>query len=482
MAASELNVSIFSDVVLLELYLIKGKRRILERKHYEKYSLPLVDMTKVDVLDIERFINTFLERGTRKRGVVNIFVFGDMGIDVFHELTVKVTKPSLVKRALPLQIEQNIGKEYLGNASYRYEQLGESLKLFFMRKNVVDYLSQVRLYGNFELNTLLPGSLTYMGLIPDDGAVLEIGRESFALYGFRGGYLSSVSNDSIPYSYTLDPVVNPSKQELFEIVRDDALTMLSNFNFSSETDVDTVTVVFTNEVHGDFESVEYDDVVFDGIRDLRNWLEVDPGDYVGDDTRDALAYSASSLGYFYLGDNVRKFDFSPEKLSYAYRNLMIGSLLFSLLTVGSLTGTSYLIENQLVESRESVVTYGQTLANSEKGLADVVVQIGEHDKKIDDYNAYVSSLERLSALDRNFVSGVLGYLPENTPKSIVVNEVTLTKGTKNLVLSGVSSTYKDIGAFAIELEEFGKVDIRDIRENVLLNKEGYPFEIELRSN
>lgn len=482
MAVSELNVSIFRDVILLELFEVKGKKRVLIRKHYENYKLPLADLNKIDVLDVERIVNTFLERGSKKRGTVNFLVFGDMGIDVFHELTVSVAKESLVKRALPLQIEQNIGKDYLNSSLYRYEILGEDVKLFFMKRNVVELLSKIKLYANFEISSIVPGALAYGGLVTTDGAILEIGSDDYTMYGFRGGYLKSLVSGKVHTSYSMDRADNPEKMELFNLIRDDALTLLNEFNLTNDLEVDLITVVFSGNISGEFESSEIDGITFDNVRDLRNWFSESESEYIGDDTREEFITSAGSLGYTYLGNDRKKFDFSPDKLSYWHRNMVIGSFVFSTLLIASLGGTSLLVENQLASAREEVVMSENNLEVVKSDLEKVVEEIKVSDSQIDDYNAYVSSLERLSTLDRNFISGVLGYLPDNTPSSIVVDEVSLKKGTKTLVLHGKSSTYKDIGAFAIELEKFGVVSIRDIKENSLLNKEGYPFEIELRSN
>ena len=482
MAVSELNVSIFRDVILLELFEVKGKKRVLVRKHYESYKLPLSDLNKIDVLDLERVVNTFLERGSKKRGSVNLLVFGDMGIDVFHELTVSVAKESLVKRALPLQIEQNIGKDYLNYSMYRYEILGEDVKLFFMKRNVVELLSQMRLYGNFEISSIVPGALSYGGLITTDGAMLEIGSEDYTLYGFRGGYLKSVVSGKVHTNYSMDRSDNPEKMEIFGLVRDDALTLLNEFNLNNDLDVDLITVVFTGSIPGEFEGSVVDGITFDISRDLRNWFSESAGEYIGEDVHDEFVPFAGSIGYTYLGNDRKRFDFSPDKLSYVHRNTVFGSFVFSMLLVASLGGTSLLVDNQLASARDELVVAEKNLEVVKSDLVKVNEDIKLSDSQIDDYNAYVSSLERLSTLDRNFISGVLGYLPENTPSSIVVDEVSLKKGTKTLVLHGESNTYKDIGAFAIELEKFGVVSIRDIKENSLLNNAGYPFEIELRSN
>lgn len=315
-----------------------------------------------------------------------------------------------------------------------------------------------------------------------DGAVLEIGSDDYTLYGFRGGYLKSVVSGKIHSNYSMDRSENPDKMELFDTIREDALTLLNEFNLTNDLDVDLITVVFAGNLPGEFEGSEYDGVSFEGVRDLRNWFSEVEGEYIGDDIREDFVTFAGSLGYAYLGNDRKKFDFSPDQLSYWHRNMVVGSFVFSILLIASLGGTSFMVENQLVGAREEVVVAENNLGVVKMDLEKVNEEIKLSDSQIDDYNAYVSSLERLSTLDRNFISGVLGYLPDNTPSSIVVDEVSLKKGTKTLVLHGESNTYKDIGAFAIELEKFGVVSIRDIKENSLLNNEGYPFEIELRSN
>jgi hypothetical protein len=484
MAGGELIVSIFPEQIVLESYKRTGNKKTLMKKQFEKFNVPLSDFNKVDAMDVERIISLFLGKDKFRGGKVNLVVFGNTNVMPYHEFELDTTNKKEIKTMLPLEIE-NLGDHYL-DFEYRYDILGSKVKVYFLKKNIVEHLGSMKFTGAWELGAIVPGYISYQGILPGDGVILDIGKDSYTLYGFRNGYISDIETGVVYKDFSVNRPLDPTPDHLVSLVEEDVKQYITNFNFNHSTELDLVTVVVNGNVKDKFTSKDVDGVFFEVARDLRNWFEVsEVTDVFSEDKKDVSClrfdYSSVALGFYYLDNNISKYDFSPEKLGIFYKNLTVLSVSFSLVLVAALASVSVLTDNQIIASDSEVKAYELNISKYEEMVKGLDDQIVLNDEKINDYNDYVSSLENLSNMDRNFISEVMEYLPENTPSTILIQDLKLTKGTKKLVINGLSESYKDIGSLAIELEKFGTVKINKIENNKLMNVTGYPFEIELSS-
>lgn len=472
-------VSIFPDYVTMEMFKTKGKKRILVGKNYEKFSIPLLGITKVDVMDLENMTTNFIKRCGITRGKVILVLFGSKDVMDYREIELSSTKKREVEKILPLEIED---LEIYSDFLYKYEIYGNQARVLFMKKDVVEHLSSMKFPGDWELACLVPGYVVYQPLVQKDGFILELRKDTYVIYAYKNGFIKGTEKGSIYKDFSIDRPLDPSPNELFEQIEFDVRQYVSNFSFTESIDTDLVRVDCTDNFSEEFEPKEVEGIYFEKVRDLREWLDISEEDgYDQDEYVKRFEYSGVSVGVFYLKKDIAKYDFSPEKLGIMYKNLLVTTVSFSLMLAVSLPSLSILMDKQIQAYQMDVDSYKRSIAKYEESVKGLRSEIDENDKIIKDYNDYVSSLEKLSNVDRNFISSVLGYLPNNTPSTILVQEVRLTKGSKSLVLKGLSQTYRDIGAFAIQLEKFGKVNIKKIDNNKLFNQEGYPFEIELQS-
>lgn len=490
MAGGELIVSIFPEQVVLELYKKRRNKKILMKKHFEKFNVPLSDFNKVDAMDIERIVDVFLGKDKKSGGKVNLIVFGNSNTMPYQEFDLDTTSRKEIKAMLPLEIE-TLGDNYL-DFEYRFDILGSKVKVYFLKKNIVTHLGNMKFSGSWELGSIITGYTAYQGILPTDGVVLDIAKDTYTLYGFKNGYISDIENGSVYKEFSIDRPENTSPDQLVHLIEEDVKQYITNFNFRNSTEIDLVNVVFNGNVNDKFTPRDADGIYFEGVRDLREKFEVaedkdvfEDGAKIATNRKEGNALklepSSMSLGFTYLEKNIHKYDFSPEKLGIFYKNLTVVSVSFSFVLVAALASVSLLTDVQLKASESEVKAYEMNISKYEEMLTGLEDQIVQYDEKINDYNDYVSSLENLSNVDRNFISNVMDYLPENTPSSILVQELKLTKGSKKLILNGISDNYKDIGSLAIELEKFGKVKINAIDNNELMTNTGYPFEIELSS-
>lgn len=484
MAGRELIVSIFPDQLVIELFNVVRTKKVLIKKSFENFSIPLTDMNKVDVMDIEKVVNDFLGKHRVKGGKVFVVVFGDKGVMPYHELDLGTTNKREIKSMLPLEIE-GLGESYL-DMSYRFDVLGSKVKTYFLKKNIVENLGNLKLPGSWEISAVVPGYITYQGIVPGDGVVLDIGKDKYTLYGFRNGFISDIETGNVYKDYSIDRPSDPSPDYLVEKVENDVKQYLTNFEFQEGIDIEMVTVVVNFNTEEGFTPKEMNGVYFDNPKDYNDRLEInEDSDMFKEKKSDSKCkyfyYSSTAYGLTYLGKSLYKYDFSPEKLNLFYKNILLTAMSFALLTVITLPSLSLYTDKQIVSSQMELKSYETSITDFELMIADIETRIELNDSIIDDYNDYVSSLSNLSNVDRNFVSSVMEYLPENTPSTILVQEMKLIKGSKKLILNGVSDNYKDIGSLAIQLESFGYVKINWIDKNELMNDTGYPFEIEMSS-
>lgn len=476
MASGELYISIFTDYIMLEMFKKRGKNRELVRKHYEELSLPLVKLTKVDLIGFEKNIASFIAKSNIKKGKVRVSVFGDRKVVRYEEVDLGTSKLREMKNLLPFEIDA-LGDEIKG-FKYRHEFVGSVAKLHMMKEEIVTNLSLLVLPKYWELEYLIPGYVSHLGIVTGNGILLDVNKEKYGLYAYVNGILKSFELNNTFLDYDPSRPENPDIEYLISSIDNDVSNYLKGYRLLNPdvTGTENVIVLRNGNTEGNFGEMESDLINYMEHTDSEGAFAVDRSVSKG-----RFEVSSVVIGLCNLDKSLNKFDFSPEKLGLAYKNLLVSSVSFSLVLLIGLPVTSYWVDNQLSNRYEEVSGYNQTLVTYEGNVKDLNSQIKGLDKTIDDYNAYVGSLERLSNVDRNFISGVLGYLPDNTPSSIYVESLSLTKGTKNLVVKGVSNNYKDIGAFAIQLEQFGTVRINDIENNELLNMDGYPFELELKS-
>lgn len=481
MAVGELIVSLFPDKILIELFKVKSKKVVLVRKHFEKYNVSFSDFSKIDVLEIEKIVDNFITKTDFKGGKLYINVFASENQMDFKEFDFDTTSKKDIVKMLPFELE-SLGDKY-DNMNHTYDIIGNKVKVYFLSKNIVDSLSEIKLSGSWDLLAVTPGYLIYQGIVQGDAMLVDIHDDGYDVYSFKGGYIK----DREQFGYSGIDFENTTPNDVFEIVKEDLIQYVRNLNFSEGMSLDYVHVVFNDNFVSKFESVEDSGYYFESPRDLRDKLTVN-GDPLEHDIAKSFKpecklfnYSSVALGTFYNSKEIMKVSFSKERLSHFYRNILLTTMTFTIFACAALPSVSILADNRLggLESNvdklnSSVQTYEQTI----KGLQD---EVDSKDSLINDYNSYVSSLGGLTDSNRNFVSDVLAYLPSNTPTTILVNTVVLDKDSKTLVISGISSNYKDIGSFAIELEEFGNVSINSIEDKELLNVSGYPFEIKLKS-
>lgn len=485
MAVGELVISIFQDEIMMELFTKKNKKRTLIGKHFEKYSVSLSDFNKIDAMDIEKFVQEFLKGTTIKRGQVHIVFYGNENEEPFTEIEVDTTNKKEIKQLLPLEIE-GLGEMYNG-LTYKYIVLGSKVKIYFAKRNIIDNLMHMNIGKDWEIVGILPSTLAYQGLVPGDGLLVDVGKDNYTIYGFRGGYVKSREEFSIYTDFSIDRPVNPTVNELFETIQQDLTEYVHSYNFNEGTEIDMVYMNFLGNIDSTFTSKEVENILFESPRDLREWLDVNEdkeeyrsNKYVKENCNN-FNYSAGTLGYFYVGKDLYNYNFSPERLSLTCKNLLVTALSFSLLLSATLPTFGVLTAERVDTAKADVQSFEQSIQGYNDVIEGLSNQIKEKDSTIDDYNSYVSSLGRLTDTNRNFISGVLHYLPENTPASIIVKEIKLDKDDKTLKIKGVSNNYKDIGSLAMELEEFGTVKIPKIENNNLVNEQGYPFSLELTS-
>lgn len=485
MAVGELLISIFPDEVMFELFTKKNKVRTLVSKHFEKYSVSLGDFNKIDAMDIEKFSQEFLKNTTVNRGQFSVIFYGNAQETPFTEIELDTVNQKEIKQILPLEVE-SLGDAYEG-LLFKHVIVGSKAKLYFSKKNIVDNLITLNIGRNWEMAGILPSTIAYQGLVPGDGILVEVGKDSYTIFTFRGGYLSNRETFSIYTEFSIERPLNPTVNEVFDVIQTELYEYVRNHNFSEGTDLDVVHMNFLGNVESAFISQEVDDILFETVRDLRNWLSISTNNEefrsnkYSKETCNLLQYSVGSIGYFYIGKHIHNYNFSPERLSIVCKNLLITTLSFSVLLAAVLPTFGFYTADKIESAKAEVQSYESNIASYKTVIEGLGTQIATKDSVIADYNSYVSSLSSLTDKNRNFISGVLGYLPENTPATVIVQEVKLDKDKKTLKVKGVSKTYKDIGSFAIELEEFGNVKIPKIENNNLVNDQGYPFELHLTS-
>lgn len=483
MAVGELVVSLFADKIMMELFKTKGKKNYLVKKHFEKYNVSFSDFSKIDVLELEKMITDFVSKTSIKSGKLYINVFAEEDLMDFREVDLDTTNKKDILKMLPFEIE-TLGEKF-ETMKYNSEIIGSKVKLYFLNRNIVTSLSEINIGRSWDLLSVTPGYLVYQGLIQGDGILVDVEDDAYTVYGFKGGYAVSTEKFNTYGSYGDEDEITPNK--LFDSIKDELVQYVRNFNFKELIDVDSVSVVFNGNYKESFVSEEFDSILFETPRDLRDWLDVnsDPNEF--DSVKNYkpncknFRYSSVALGTFYNKKEISKVSFSKERMSFMCKNLLLTSLTFTLVLCAALPSVSILANNRLGDIQENVNSLSTSVASYETTIGTINEEVKSKDSLINDYNSYVSSLGGLTDSNRNFISSVLGYLPANTPTTIVVDTIALEKGSKMLVISGVSKNYKDIGSFAIELEEFGSVSINNIADKELLNTSGYPFEIQLRS-
>lgn len=479
MSRGDLIVSVFPNYTMLEMFRINGKKKTLVQKHYDRFTLPLSDVNKVDVMDFEAVIQNFLDKGFVKRGKVTVVVFGEDDVMPFEEIDLGITNKRAIKKMLPLEIE-DLG-DYLSDYDYKYDIVDSTAKVYFLRNSLASLVSEMTFKGSWELGKLVPGYIAYKGMVSEDGMVVDIGRERYNIYTFRGGFLDEIEGGAVSLDYSIEGDVEDSPDSLLSSVEEDVIQYVENYNFTNSVDIDMVYVVFNDNTGGTFTTRDINGVYFDIVKDLRDSFSEEEAKVTAGSNAEIMEYSSISLGITYLGDEAKRYDFSRDRLNIRYRNMLTAYLAFTTALVVMLPLTSLYVDGNLKSLEQEVKSYENNVDELDRLSESLLEGIEGNEKQVDDYNEYVKSLEMLSNADDNYISDVLKFLPENTPASVVFNEMRLEKGSRTLILKGHSESYKDIGSFAIELEEFGDVSINGIDDNELDNDIGYPFEIELRS-
>lgn len=481
MASGELFISVFPDYVMLELLKVRGNTRTLVMKQYEDIKIPLRTVTKGDLLTFEKSLSSFIGKSTIKKGKINIVVFGNREVSRYDEFELNTSRVRDMKNLLGFEID-SMGEQLKG-FKHLHKFVGSVAQVHFLRESLVTSLSDLKLPKNWEIDSIVPGYEVLKGLNTGDrGLVLDVGRSNFYIYAYDNGVLKD-SFTARNYD-GFDPKKETGDLDYFtNLVSQDVQEFMVKYRVENPESpgFDELIVVRNANLEDTFEDVMYDELLYRGYRNSINPIDVE---LMSTKDTKLLNRDVSPIVYGFLSSRkeLTVCDFSPEKLGMAYRDLLTGSLAFSVMLAVSLPAMSIWTGSQLDDRQDELISYQQSLLTSESTIRDLNGKIKSMDKKISNYNAYVSSLERLNTTDRNFVSKLLGFLPDNTPSSIYFESISMTKGTKDLVVQGVSKNYKDIGSFAIQLEQVGKVKINDIQDNELLNMKGYPFEIELKSN
>ena len=111
--------------------------------------------------------------------------------------------------------------------------------------------------------------------------------------------------------------------------------------------------------------------------------------------------------------------------------------------------TERISELNAVEAEQS-----QTISNLQRDIN--VVQ-----ESIDKSNGFIQKMDMLKA-QKKWLSDILYVIPERTPLTIVIKDLSIKDGT--VVLGGYSSDYSSIGFFANKLEDIAEVNIDSIEE------------------
>lgn len=486
MAVGELVVNIFPNKVMMELFVLKNKKYTLVAKDEERYVLSFEDFNKIDLMDIEKLILKFLGNTSIKAGKVYINVHKDDVFGRYTKIDMDMDSAKEIKKLLPFEIE-SLDSEFDGT-DYRYVNIGSNVYLYFLDRNLLNNLNNLDIGSKWDLVHIKPSFANFQPLFHSDGVLVDVYKDRYILYSYKNGLLLGVEKVEIlkDMSYYLtEEKTEITLTDLTDSIKDELVMYIRNFNFNNSTELDNVFIISHDNIKNDLSDFEYDGLFIQNYKDLREKLDkpdfnkeylINPK-YKSNSIE--LSSSLSSMATFYKDKKLDKLNFSRDRVHYLYKNILISTISFSLILSTALPSISYItgnkVENEqnvLSEFETSVVQYGEMI----KGLED---EIEGFDGIISDYNSYVDSLSDLTDTERNFISSILDEIPKNTPSTIIVNHYEVDKSYKTILIRGVSQNYKDIGSFAIELEDYGTVKINNIENNELLNLKGYPFEIVL---
>lgn len=483
MLVGELVISLYPTNVTLELFVKKNKKVALVSKHVENFGVSFTSLNKIDAMDIERIAQEFLKGTTIKSGTVRFIVYADKDTADYYDISLDTTSKKEIKQMLPIEIESK--GEHLAGVPYRHKIYGSNARVHFMLRNIVESLSSFSLGSNWQVTAIVSSVVAYEGLLQNDGLLLEINTDEYKIYAVKSGFIQNLEIFPTYSEFSLNRATNPSESELFAAIKNDVADYVQRYKFNEDVQFDMVYLNFVGDVEHDFSSEDFEGTYYTKPEDLRNWLSVsdDLEKYRSNTSSNNsvdLHYEVGTLGMYY-GEKtaMRTYNFAPERLSTTYRKLLASTLSFSLMLAVSLPIFGMFTENYVEDVSGMSTSYKEDVAALKGTLGELNQSIEEEDKVIDDYNSYVNSLGELADVNRNFISNVLTFLPSNTSTGIVINDIKLDKSSKKLELKGISQNYKDIGALAIELEEFGKVEIDTIENNKLINEQGYPFKLTL---
>lgn len=487
MLVGDLVVSIYPTTISFELFVKKKKVHTLVGKHVEKYTTPFASFNKIDAMDISVMVADFLKTTHVKTGIIHIILHTSNTLNDFVDYPLDGKSKKELKQMLPIEIEST-GEHLLG-LPYKYTVANEIVYVHFMQRNLADSFNHFDVGNGWQVETLITSVAAYQGLFQKEGILVEIGDTTYTIYCAKDGYITAAETFDVYNEYSLDRPENPTEQNLFGSIKEDLVDFVTRYRFDNDSIFDLVYLNFAGELERDFVAEDIDGILYSKPDDLRQWLDVETDlekyrsvSYTKQKQNyKNFDYSTSALGFFYAKSNRDAYNFAPKRMSATYKKLLYTSLSFAGILAILLPTSGILMDKHVEDALGKTSGYVQEIKTLETSIKDVEQQISDKDKIVNDYNSYVSSLGELTNMNRNFISNVLSYLPSNTPTTIVLNDVKLLKDSKTLELKGVSQNYKDIGALAIELEEFGTVSIDTIENNDLVNEQGYPFKITLSS-
>lgn len=149
-----------------------------------------------------------------------------------------------------------------------------------------------------------------------------------------------------------------------------------------------------------------------------------------------------------------------------FKNLLAGTLAFSLLFNLGLVGTDYIVNRRLDTANAEINKQRQQLASIQR-------QINDANKVINDYKD-LESFVRFILDQKKWLSDILYVLPSYTTDGVVIKSMTIKDG--QIVMKGYAKNYSQVGFFAISLEKLGRVKIDSVENmtdsSVFLSKRG----------
>lgn len=449
------------------------------------------------VLDLEwvsQKVDEFLAEREIRDPVFHLSFPYISGYIMSRGLEIKDISKKELKKAIPFAIEDNLSIS-LDDYEYKWTTMKDKdgqkrIFLSVILKSLLDDIKQVFKSRDWKIQVIETHSVSYTRLVPEGGTVIvDISSSETRVMAFLEKEpitVETISHEEDILSYlheeksnelTLFPTVTP-----LERFSESLRQTLFNLRFSHQLEAENI----------------YISADLDELDELSRYLSEKTEEQMtitpfpeGVDKEGEVEITPSYLRTIALAmrngkDPFKAMNFVQPLLPFTQEDMKKVVTVGVAFSIPFLMGVSLLTSMagaKVVEIESQNLTLQQEVQRLKTGME-------QHDKTLADYHKREELHQKLSNLfadlrgkeNTYYLSSILHDLPYKATKNTVIENLTISPKDKIITLKGTSSSYSDVGFFAIALENLGSVELKSVAKSGGGAIQGETIELDAEQN